>query len=276
MAQPTVSAQIRKLTETVGLPLFEQIGKQIYLTAAGHRTHEHCRKVFAALAELDDALAGLRGLASGALRVASGTPGQSLMPRLVAAFAAQHPGLDVALRDPQPARPDGAAGRERGRPLRVRESAGRPRTRAPGRRVARARRDRARRRRAGPPARHRAGRARRCVAHRARTRIRHPDGGRAGVREPGARSALPGRDDERRGHPRRHSRRTRRGDARARVRRRRRVGRARRRGIPARADALLRLSGGRELSSAAEAFLAHARAAADAVARRSRLERAKP
>jgi LysR family transcriptional regulator, low CO2-responsive transcriptional regulator len=98
MAQPTVSAQIRKLTETVGLPLFEQIGKQIYLTAAGHRTHEHCRKLFAALAELDLALAGLRGLTSGLLRVASGTPGQWLMPRLVAAFAEDHPGLDIALR----------------------------------------------------------------------------------------------------------------------------------------------------------------------------------
>ena len=98
MAQPTVSAQIRKLTETVGLPLFEQIGKQIYLTAAGHRTHEHCRRVFAVLAELDHALAGLRGLSSGLLRVASGTPGQSLMPRLVAAFAERHPGLDIALR----------------------------------------------------------------------------------------------------------------------------------------------------------------------------------
>ena len=98
MAQPTVSAQIRKLTETVGLPLFEQIGKQIYLTAAGHRTHEHCRKIFAALAELDHALAGLRGLSSGVLRVASGTPGQLLMPRLVAAFADRHPGLDIALR----------------------------------------------------------------------------------------------------------------------------------------------------------------------------------
>ena len=33
-----------------------------------------------------------------ALRVASGTPGQSLMPRLVAAFAERHPGLDIALR----------------------------------------------------------------------------------------------------------------------------------------------------------------------------------
>ena len=30
MAQPTVSTQIRKLSETIGLPLFEQIGKRIH------------------------------------------------------------------------------------------------------------------------------------------------------------------------------------------------------------------------------------------------------
>ena len=29
MAQPTVSVQIKKLTETIGLPLFEQVGKRI-------------------------------------------------------------------------------------------------------------------------------------------------------------------------------------------------------------------------------------------------------
>ena len=39
MAQPTASVQIKKLTETVGLPLFEQVGKRIYLTDAGRRLY---------------------------------------------------------------------------------------------------------------------------------------------------------------------------------------------------------------------------------------------
>jgi DNA-binding transcriptional LysR family regulator len=37
IAQPTASVQIKKLTETVGLPLFEQVGKRVYLTEAGQR-----------------------------------------------------------------------------------------------------------------------------------------------------------------------------------------------------------------------------------------------
>ncbi|WP_313708213.1 LysR family transcriptional regulator, partial [Planktothrix agardhii] len=35
ITQPTVSTQVKQLTQTVGLPLFEQIGKQLYLTEAG-------------------------------------------------------------------------------------------------------------------------------------------------------------------------------------------------------------------------------------------------
>lgn len=35
VVQPTVSAQIKLLSDAVGLPLFEQIGKRIHLTQAG-------------------------------------------------------------------------------------------------------------------------------------------------------------------------------------------------------------------------------------------------
>ncbi|HQD84470.1 MAG TPA: LysR family transcriptional regulator, partial [Quisquiliibacterium sp.] len=35
LAQPTVSTQIRKLSETLELPLFEQIGRKVHLTPAG-------------------------------------------------------------------------------------------------------------------------------------------------------------------------------------------------------------------------------------------------
>ena len=43
MAQPTVSVQIKKLTETVGLPLFEQVGKRVHLTEAGRELCKSAR-----------------------------------------------------------------------------------------------------------------------------------------------------------------------------------------------------------------------------------------
>ncbi len=97
LAQPTVSAQIRKLTETLGLPLFEQIGKQIHLTDTGRRTYAHCQEIFRALASLDATLADLRGVASGRLSIAVTTTARYFAPRMLARFAQRHPGIDVVL-----------------------------------------------------------------------------------------------------------------------------------------------------------------------------------
>ncbi len=97
LAQPTVSVQIRKLSDTVGLPLFEQIGKKIYLTRAGSELHAGCKAMFRALDEVEDSLANLRGLRSGRLRLAVSTTGKYFAPRLLAEFAKRNPGLDVSL-----------------------------------------------------------------------------------------------------------------------------------------------------------------------------------
>ena len=46
LTQPTVSMQVKKLTEAVGLPLFEQVGKKIYLTDAGRELRKTSRSIF--------------------------------------------------------------------------------------------------------------------------------------------------------------------------------------------------------------------------------------
>jgi DNA-binding transcriptional LysR family regulator len=97
MAQPTASAQIRKLSETVGVPLFEQVGKRVYLTEAGRRLQQGCRDVFRAFEDLEASLAGMRALNSGRLRLAVSTTGASFAPRLLGAFVALHPGVETSM-----------------------------------------------------------------------------------------------------------------------------------------------------------------------------------
>ncbi|MGP1677298.1 MAG: LysR substrate-binding domain-containing protein [Burkholderiales bacterium] len=97
MAQPTASVQIKKLTETVGLPLFEQIGKRIYLTEAGSRLQASCKEVFRTLSDLEDTLAGMRGLDSGRLRLAVSTAAKYFAPRMLAEFVRRHPAIEVSL-----------------------------------------------------------------------------------------------------------------------------------------------------------------------------------
>ena len=97
LAQPTASIQIKKLSQTVGVALFEQVGKRLYLTEAGHRLYDSCQEVFRAFSSLEESLAGLRALDSGQLRLAVSTTGMCFAPRLLGAFVEAHPGIDTAV-----------------------------------------------------------------------------------------------------------------------------------------------------------------------------------
>lgn len=97
MAQPTVSVQIKKLTETVGLPLFEQIGKCAHLTDAGRELYAVCQEIFQKFNDVEDRFASLRGLESGRLCLAVSTTGKYFAPRMLAAFVQRYPGIEVSL-----------------------------------------------------------------------------------------------------------------------------------------------------------------------------------
>lgn len=97
LTQPTVSMQIHKLEETVGTPLFEQIGRQIHLTEAGRILHPFVGEVISALSRAEMSLAELQGMEMGTLRIAAVTTSEYFVPRLLGEFCAVHPNIDVAL-----------------------------------------------------------------------------------------------------------------------------------------------------------------------------------
>lgn len=97
MAQPTVSVQIKKLTETIGLPLFEQVGNHVHVTETGRELQTASREIFQALVKVEDRLSSIRGLESGRLWLAVSTTGKYFAPRMLAAFVQRHPGIDVSL-----------------------------------------------------------------------------------------------------------------------------------------------------------------------------------
>ena len=97
LAQPTVSTQLKKLSDTLGLPLFEQIGKKVHLTPAGRAVLEGCGDLFKTFERIDASLAGLRTLENGQLRLAVSTTGKYFTPRLLAAFVQKHPKIEVSL-----------------------------------------------------------------------------------------------------------------------------------------------------------------------------------
>lgn len=98
LTQPTLSIQIRKLTEVVGLPLFEQIGKRVYLTNCGRILLQATRELFDTFSRLDMQLADLKGLKSGHLNLAVVTTAKYFAPRVLGEFCRRYPGVEVALK----------------------------------------------------------------------------------------------------------------------------------------------------------------------------------
>lgn len=97
ITQPTVSTQVKQLTQTVGLPLFEQIGKQLYLTEAGEALLATCQDIFERLDNLEMQVAALKGTKQGRLRLGVVSTAKYFVPRLLGYFCQHFPGIDIAL-----------------------------------------------------------------------------------------------------------------------------------------------------------------------------------
>lgn len=97
ITQPTVSSQVKQLTKTVGLPLFEQIGKQLYLTQAGKELFATCQDVFTQLDNFEMKIADFKGTKEGKLRLSVITTAAYFIPRILGSFCQIYPDIDVTL-----------------------------------------------------------------------------------------------------------------------------------------------------------------------------------
>lgn len=98
LTQPTVSMQIKKLTDAIGLPLFEHVGRNVEPTEAGIELYKACSKVFDTLANLEMKFDDLKGMKRGRLRIAGITMAKYLTPEILGEFSRLYPGIDLALK----------------------------------------------------------------------------------------------------------------------------------------------------------------------------------
>ncbi len=97
LSPPTLSLQVKQLAETVGQPLFEQLGKKIFLTAAGRTLADACADIEGRMERLSQDLAALQGVEKGSLKLAILTTVKYTVPKLLGGFCAAHPGIEVAM-----------------------------------------------------------------------------------------------------------------------------------------------------------------------------------
>ena len=98
VTQPTVSMQIKKLSDALGTPLFEQVGRKVRPTEVGNELYEACRKIFESLANLEMKVSDHKGMKRGRLRLGVVTTAKYFVPEVLGEFCRQYPGIDVALK----------------------------------------------------------------------------------------------------------------------------------------------------------------------------------
>jgi len=98
LTQPAVSIQIKRLEETLGVALFEQMGKRIYLTAASRELYATCREVFERLGAFEGKLDELRGEIAGPLNLAAVTTAKYFLPHYLGAFLRRYPNVTPQLK----------------------------------------------------------------------------------------------------------------------------------------------------------------------------------
>jgi DNA-binding transcriptional LysR family regulator len=97
VSQPTASMQLKEIAGAVGLPLYEIVGRTLYLTDAGRELADTARAISQAWEAFEQRIDAAKGLARGKLHVAVVSTAKYFMPRLIGSFCAQHPAIDVAL-----------------------------------------------------------------------------------------------------------------------------------------------------------------------------------
>jgi LysR family transcriptional regulator, low CO2-responsive transcriptional regulator len=89
--------QIKKLTETIGLPVLEQVGKSVRLTPVGKELQAACSEIFATLTRFEQKVADMRGMQTGSLHIAASTVAKYFASRSLAEFLKLHPGIDAKM-----------------------------------------------------------------------------------------------------------------------------------------------------------------------------------
>ena len=97
LTQPAVSLQMRQLEELIGQPLFEYVGRKLYLTEAATLLLDASADIFGRLDILDMQLTAMQGTLQGELRLAVASSIQHLTPHLLAAFRQRHPQVSFRL-----------------------------------------------------------------------------------------------------------------------------------------------------------------------------------
>lgn len=98
LSQPGVSLQVKSLERSIGLPLFEKVGRTLHLTEAGRELLSYSERIFGLLDETRLVMEELGGGRRGTVKVAASTSaGIYIVPAALGAFHKEFSGVKLTL-----------------------------------------------------------------------------------------------------------------------------------------------------------------------------------
>jgi LysR family transcriptional regulator, low CO2-responsive transcriptional regulator len=97
LTPPAVTMQVKELEAAVGLPLFDRQGRTISLTTTGEYFLVYAKRLIATLKDAEDAMARFKRVETGLLNIGLVSTAKYFIPRLLARFREEHPGVEVRL-----------------------------------------------------------------------------------------------------------------------------------------------------------------------------------
>lgn len=97
VTQPTASMQLKEVSQSIGLPLYEVIGKKVHLTEVGQELAATARAMVFEWESFQQRVDELKGLSRGKLRVAVVSTAKYFMPKMIGSFCQKYPAIDVSL-----------------------------------------------------------------------------------------------------------------------------------------------------------------------------------
>lgn len=98
MSQGSVSAAVRRLEESLGLPLLNRVGRNVRLTDVGRAVRQLALRTMDDVAQIEELTAGYLAFETGAVAIASGRVlGAHRLSSWLAPFVSAHPAIDVRI-----------------------------------------------------------------------------------------------------------------------------------------------------------------------------------
>ena len=98
LTQPTLSMQLKKLSDQSGVRLYNQIGKKLVFTEAGTAYVQSAQVFLQEMQRLEETLDNLNGLTKGTLKLAVVTSAKYFIPHLLGPFCKRYPGIDFQMK----------------------------------------------------------------------------------------------------------------------------------------------------------------------------------